>query len=61
MKIDYWYGNKKKAICFVDCFAYPNSGFYAGNIYDKNKKAIGDFTSKDSLEIEKTFPGIFGK
>ena len=62
--IDYWYedGRKaKKEVAFADCFFYPNEGLYRGNLFDSNKKAIGDFTSNDSVEIEKRFPGIFGE
>lgn len=63
-KIDYWYKNGREArkeVAFVDCFFYPNEGLYRGNIFDSNKKAIGDFTSDDSVEIERRFPGIFGE
>lgn len=63
-KIDYWYKDGRKArkeIAFVDCFFYPNEGLYRGNLFNSNKKAIGDFTSDNSAEIEKHFPGIFGE
>ena len=59
MKIDLWYENEK--IVFADCFFYPNCGEYRGNLYNENGKAIGDYSSKNSVEIEKRFPGIFGK
>ena len=59
MKIDLWYKNEK--IVFADCFFYPNSGEYRGNLYNESGKAIGDYSSKNSVEIEKRFPGIFGK
>lgn len=61
MFIDFWYGNTNNDVAYADCFFCPNSGTYAGNVYDKNGKAIGDYTEKDSREIEKTFPGIFGE
>ena len=61
LNIDFWYGDSEKDIAAADCFFYPNSGHYAGNIYNKDGKAIGDFTSNDSVEIEKRFPGIFGE
>ena len=61
MKIDFWYGNRKKDIAAADCFFYDNDCEYRGSVYDKTGKAIGDYTTRDSLEVEKTFPGIFGK
>ena len=60
MYIDYWYKGAHKDKYFADCFFYPNEGIYRGNIYNKKGKMIGDYSSRDSLEIEKTFPGIFG-
>lgn len=61
IKFDFWHGESEKDIAAADCFFYPNSGHYAGNIYNKDGKAIGDFTSNDSVEIERRFPGIFGE
>ncbi len=58
MKIDIWYKGEK--IAAADCYFYPNSGEYRGNIYNANGRMIGDYSSKDSVEIEKRFPGIFG-
>ena len=62
--IDYWYKSGREArkeIAFVNVSFYPNEGLYRGNIFDSNKKAIGDFTSDNSAEIERRFPGIFGE
>ena len=59
--IDFWYGDSKKDIASADCYFYPNSGHYAGNIYNSKGDIIGDYTSNDSIEIEKHFPGIFGE
>lgn len=59
MKIDIWYQNE--SVSFADCFFYPNSGEYRGNLYNKDGKAIGDYVSKNSVEIEKRFPGMFGE
>ena len=58
MIIDLWYKNEK--IASADCFFYPNECIYRGNLYNKSGKTIGDYSSKDSTEIEKRFPGIFG-
>ena len=44
-KIDYWYKNGREArkeIAFVNVSFYPNEGLYRGNLFDSNKKAIGD-------------------
>lgn len=61
MKIDYWKidGRKQKAV-YADCYFYPNEGIYRGNVYNEDGQMIGDYSSKDSIEIEKRFPGIFG-
>lgn len=61
LKIDFWFNNSVKDIAGADCFFYPNGGYYAGNVYDRNGKAIGDYTETDSTKIEKAFPGIFGE
>lgn len=61
MKIDMWYGDSAIAIAGADCFFYPNSGEYRGNIYNNNGKAIGDYTARNSVEIEDQFPGIFAQ
>ena len=58
MKIDIWYNGEE--IARVSCFFYPNSGEYRGNFYNKDGKAIGDFSARDSVEVERRFPGIFG-
>lgn len=59
MKIDLWSKDEKAA--FVSCFFYPNDGEYRGNLYNKDGKAIGGFSARDSVEIERRFPGIFGE
>lgn len=61
MKIDYWYNDGRKTpAVYATCTFYPNEGIYRGNVFDANGNMIGDYTSNDSLEIEKRFPGIFG-
>lgn len=59
MKIDRWYQSER--IAYADCYFYPNDGVYRGNLYNAEGKIIGDYVCKDSVEIEKHFPGIFGK
>ena len=58
MKIDIWYNGEKAA--FASCYFYPNEGIYRGNLYNEQGRIIGDFSARDSVEIEKRFPGIFG-
>lgn len=60
MKIDFWYGNTKKDIVYVDCFFSDIDCIYRGNVYNKNMEPIGDFWSDDSVKVEKYFPNIFG-
>lgn len=59
MKINYWYKDEHK-IAAADCYFYPNEGIYRGNVYNAEGRIIGDYSSRDSVEIEKRFPGIFG-
>ena len=61
VEFDLWYKNTFDDVCSADCTFYPNGGYYAGNVYDCSGKIIGDYTSKDSVTIEKLFPGIFGE
>lgn len=58
LKFDFWYGDTLKDVDGVHVVFYPNEGLYRGNVC-KAGRIIGDFTSSDSLEIEKYFPGIF--
>ena len=58
MFMDFWYGFTKDDVKGVSLMFYPNEGEYRGNLYDKNGKVIGDFTTDDSLEIEKVFDDI---
>ena len=58
MKIDVWYQGETAAA--ADCTFYPNEGIYRGNLYNAEGRMIGDYSSRDSVEIEKRFPGIFG-
>jgi hypothetical protein len=59
MKIDFWYPDEKN-VAYVDCYFYDSDDIYRGNLYNAEKRPIGDFSSQDSVEIEKRFPGIFG-
>ena len=57
MKIDLWYPGEQ--IATADCFFYPNDGEYRGDVYNAEGRPIGDYTSRNSIEIEKRFPVIF--
>lgn len=59
MRIDYWYSDRRD-VAFATCVFYPNDCIYRGNIYDAYGNAIGDYSCRDSVEIEKHSPGIFG-
>ena len=59
MRIDYWSDGRKEKVARIDCFFYPNDGIYRGNLYDENGKMIGDYSTRDSTEIERRFSKIF--
>ncbi len=59
MTVDFWYPERGEKIAFADCTFYPNEGVYRGNLYNAEGRMIGDYFSRDSVEIEKRFPGIF--
>ena len=59
MTIDIWY--KGEIPVFADCYFYANDGIYRGNVYNADGRIIGDYYSRNSVGIEKRFPGIFGK
>ena len=59
IKFDLWYGHSLKDVNAVNVSFYPNDSEYRGNVY-KDGKAIGDFVSNDSVQVEIVFPGIFG-
>lgn len=54
MYIDFWYKDNLKDVTAIDCFFYASDCIYRGNMY-KNGAIIGDYSAKDSVEIEKTF------
>lgn len=57
INIDMWYGNKIEEADKMDIFFYPNDCEYRGNFY-KAGKAIGDFTTNDSVELEAYLLGL---
>lgn len=54
MIIDWWYGNQRNKVNSLDVYFYPESGQYRGNLYIDGK-AVADFVTNDSTEIEKSF------
>lgn len=54
INIDLWYKDNIKESDNISVLFYPNDGEYRGNIY-KNCKIIGDYSSNNSLEIERAF------
>ena len=57
IRIDMWYGNKRKEADKIDVTFYPNDGEYRGNIY-KEGIIIGDYTCNNSIELERNFPQL---
>lgn len=57
MKIDLWYGDNLNECDAITCVFYPNEGEYRGNIL-KAGRYIGDYSTSDSCEIERTFEHI---
>ena len=58
MNYDFWFGHKKKDVAFVSVSFSDLDCIYRGNMYDKNRKCIGDFSTYDSVKIEKAFPAF---
>lgn len=57
MNIDMWYGDKKEDAEHITIMFNDIDCYYWGNIYIKGK-CVGDYTTKDSLKIEKAFPHL---
>ena len=58
VKVDIWYPGEH--IASASCAFYPQDCEYRGNLFNEQGRIIGDFAGKNSVEIEKRFPGIFG-
>lgn len=54
MVIDLWYNDKPEDVTKVTCSFSDTDCIYRGNLYNGNR-IIGDFSSRDSVEIEDTF------
>ena len=55
VNIDMWYGDDVKDVDNLRVEFYDNAAEYRGNLYIR-KKCVGDFSTKDSLALEKAFP-----
>ena len=54
MNLDFWYNDKIQEVDRITIYFSDADSIYRGNMY-KAGKIIGDFSSPDSVEIEKTF------
>ena len=57
---DFYHGETIQEVKKINCFFNDNGCYYWGWLYDQNNNIIGDYNTTDSVELEKTFPGIFG-
>lgn len=55
--IDMWYGDKVADADKIDILFNDTDCCYRGNIY-KNGKAIGDYSCRDIMTLERVFPQL---
>lgn len=60
MVFDFWYCDSLRDVVRATCAFYPGECVYRGNLYNRSGRIVGDYSSRDSVEVEKYFPGIFG-
>lgn len=53
--LDMWYNDDVKDVDKIDVQFYDNDATYRGNLYIGNKM-VGDYSTKDSVALEKQFP-----
>lgn len=58
MIIDLWYGDSIKSIDKIDCFFSDFDCMYRGNLY-KQGRIVGDYSTRNSIEIENRFSRLF--
>ncbi len=58
MYLDFWHGETIEDVDDITVFFSDVDCTYRGNMSSKGK-IIGDFSTKDSSELYKTFPQIF--
>ena len=55
IEIDMWYDDNPKDVTSLDVRFSDLDSTYSGNLYINNK-IVGDYTTKDSVTLEKAFP-----
>lgn len=55
IKIDLWYGNTLDDVAYIDHYFCDLDCVHRGNMYDADGIPIGDYSTTDSLELERTF------
>ena len=58
MVIDFLHGESKKDVSGISVWFSDSRCVYWGYLYNASGAIIGDFTAKDSVSIEKSFPGL---
>lgn len=59
--IDLYHDNKYSDMVYISCFFYPNEKYqYRGNLYNRDRKPIGDYACTDSVMLEQIFNYDFG-
>ena len=59
INIDFWYGDTLQDVKSIDCFFSDTDCIYRGNMYNADRKIIGDYSCADSVTIEKVFKVSF--
>lgn len=55
LNIDFWYGDTLQDVKSIDCFFSDVDCIYRGNMYNADRKIIGDYSCSDSVTIEEVF------
>lgn len=58
MFVDMWYGHKVSEVDRITVSFSDTDCIYRGNLF-VHGRCVGDFTAKDSLEIEKKFGKVW--
>ena len=58
--LDLWRAENKPAdIAGADCYFSDIDCIYRGNVYDSSGRAIGDYSARNSVDIENCLPVVF--
>ena len=60
LHIDFWYDDTFSDIAFITCQFYDLDCIYRGNIFNSDKKIIGDYHATNSTLIQRAFNYDFG-